>query len=100
MTVTLTIHEDVAIVRIDDGRKNVINHGVLEALEAAWAQVESDAKAAILTGREGSFCAGYDISVMTGDDRGAAAELGRRGLRFGRELEDDHAAAARLLRTT
>ena len=79
MTVSLEFEDDVAIIAIDDGNKNVINHGVLGELEDAWKKAEADAKAVVLTGRAGSFCAGYDVSVMTGGDAEAARELGRRG---------------------
>ena len=86
MTVSLNIEDDVASINIDDGGRNVINHDVLDELEAAWEKVEADAKALILSGRPGSFCAGYDISVMTGDDPDAAARLGQRGGRFAHKL--------------
>ena len=86
MTVTLAIEDRLATLTIDDGGKNVINHDVLDQLEAAWEKVEADASALILTGRPGSFCAGYDISVMTGGDQGAAAKLGQRGGRFAHKL--------------
>jgi enoyl-CoA hydratase len=86
MTVTLNMHDGVAVIGLDDGNKNVINHGVLQELEDAWSRAEAEANAVIIAGREGSFCAGYDISVMTGDDRAAASELGRRGGRFAYRL--------------
>jgi len=86
MTVTFEIQDSIATITIDDGGKNVINHGVLDELEAAWAKAETDAQAVIISGRPGSFCAGYDISVMTGDDPGAAAKLGQRGGRFAYQL--------------
>jgi len=79
MTITLEFEDEVAVIGIDDGNKNVINHEVLDQLEAAWAEAEATAKSILFKGREGSFCAGYDISVMTGDDPEASARLGRRG---------------------
>ena len=36
MTVTLDISDDIAVITIDDGGRNVINHEVLDALEPAW----------------------------------------------------------------
>ncbi|MEM7097311.1 MAG: enoyl-CoA hydratase-related protein [Pseudomonadota bacterium] len=88
MSVELEFREDVAVITLDDGNKNVINHGVLDQLEAAWDRAEAEANAVILAGRAGSFCAGYDISVMTGGDAKAAAELGRRGGRLAYRLFD------------
>jgi enoyl-CoA hydratase len=84
--ITTTFHDDVALVTFDDGKRNVVNHEVLDELEAAWDEAEARAKAIVLAGRDGSFCAGYDIRVMTGDDGAAARELGRRGGRFARRL--------------
>ena len=85
MTVRYEANGNVGVITLDDGAKNVINHGVLDELEAAWAQTLGDdaVGAVVLTGRDGSFCAGYDINVMTGGDAEAAAELGCRGGRFG-----------------
>ena len=80
MSVSLEIQKDVAVIKIDDGNKNVINHTVLDELEQAFDTAESEGMKAILfKGRPGSFCAGYDISVMTGDDPEATSRLGKRG---------------------
>ena len=79
MSVTLAMHNDIAVVEFDDGNRNVVNHDVLDALETAWDNAERDAAAIVLKGRDGSFCAGYDIKVMTGSDRQASARLGARG---------------------
>jgi len=86
MIVTLEKHNDVGVILIDDGNKNVINHQVLDELEPTFAEAERDTKAIVISGRPGSFCAGYDISVMTGDDPGAASELGLRGGKFAHQL--------------
>ena len=82
MTVTLTMNGDVGHLQIDDGDKNVINHEVLDELEACWEEAKNNAGAVVFSGRTGSFCAGYDLSVMVGDDPNAARELGSRGGRF------------------
>ncbi len=81
MTVSLAVDNDIALITIDDGHKNVINHEVLDELEHCWAQARA-AKCTILQGRPGSFCAGYDITVMTGSDPTAARDLGHRGGKF------------------
>ena len=86
MNVTLDIQNDIALITIDDGNKNVINHEVLTELESAWEKAEADASAVILAGREGSFCAGFDLNVMTGSDRDAGLKLGQRGGRFAHTL--------------
>ena len=66
MTISLEFEEGVAVISIDDGNKNVINHSLLDDLELAWEKAQTEAKAILLKGRQGSFCAGYDIAVMTG----------------------------------
>lgn len=86
MTVSLEINEDIAVIVIDDGNRNVINHSVLDHLESVWEEAQSRARAILLKGREGSFCAGYDIAVMTGDDPAASVELGLRGGRLAKEI--------------
>ena len=86
MTVSAEYQDNIAVITIDDGNKNVINHDVLDELEAHWDKAEQEAAAIVLCGRPGSFCAGYDISVMTGDNPEAAATLGQRGGRFGYRL--------------
>ena len=82
MTVSLDLRDTIAVIEIDDGNKNVINHEVLDELEVAWTEAEETSRAILLKGREGCFCAGYDIQVMTGGDRDASARLGSRGARL------------------
>ncbi len=87
MTISLEIHDAVAVIGIDDGKKNVINHGVLDELEAAFDEADNrNAGAVVFKGRQGSFCAGYDISVMTGEDPDASARLGQRGGQLARRI--------------
>ncbi|MEM6705205.1 MAG: crotonase/enoyl-CoA hydratase family protein [Acidobacteriota bacterium] len=86
MTVTLKVRDDIAVLQIDDGKRNVVNHEVLAELEELWAEAEQNASAIVLKGREGCFCAGYDIRVMTGGDREASARLGKRGGRMAERI--------------
>lgn len=62
--VTVTIEDDIAVVRVDDGRANALSHTVLDALDAALDRAEREASAVLMTGRPGRFCAGFDLSVM------------------------------------
>jgi enoyl-CoA hydratase len=87
MTVSFDLQDDIAIIGLDDGKKNVVNHDVLDELELAFDRCDSNgAKAVLFKGREGSFCAGYDINVMTGGDPQASIRLGRRGGRLARRI--------------
>ena len=79
MAVSYSLENSVAYINFDGGQKNVINHDVLDQLEEAWIRAQSEAKAIVISGRPGSFCAGYDLSVMMGEDSAAAVELGARG---------------------
>ena len=54
MSVSTDVQGDIAIIRFDDGNKNVINHELLDDLEHAFDQTEhSQAKALILQGQGG-----------------------------------------------
>ncbi len=55
---------DVAILRIDDGKANALGPRVLEAIREGLLRAENEAAAVLLTGREGRFSAGFDLSVM------------------------------------
>ena len=74
---------DVAVVRLDDGKANALSFDVLESLNSALDRAEQEAKAAVIIGRENKFCAGFDLSVMTGDDTDNARRLLARGAEFG-----------------
>ena len=55
MEVTTEIHGDVAVITMDDGKKNAITHRALADLNVAFDRAESDAEAVVLAGRPGSF---------------------------------------------
>jgi enoyl-CoA hydratase len=75
-SVTVTIDDGVAVVRIDDGKANAVSHAVIDALHAALDRAADDATAVVIAGREGKFSAGFDLSVMT---QGADATRGLVG---------------------
>lgn len=62
--VTVTIENEIAIVRLDDGRANALSAQVLEGLDAAFDRAEKEAKAVVVVGRPGKFCAGFDLTAM------------------------------------
>jgi enoyl-CoA hydratase len=63
--VTTTIEDGVAVLRFDDGKVNVLSYAAIEALAEGLDQAQRDARAVCLVGREGTFSAGFDLSVMT-----------------------------------
>ena len=54
----------VAIIRIDDSKRNALSPAVLRELAKALDRAESDKATIILTGRESVFSAGFDLHVM------------------------------------
>jgi len=67
---------DVAVITFDDGKANALSFEAIDAISAALSAATTDAKAAVLIGREGKFSAGFDLSVMTGSAEGAKNLLG------------------------
>ena len=54
----------VAILRIDDGKRNALSPQVLQEIYKAFDRAESDRAMVIITGRESVFSAGFDLAVM------------------------------------
>lgn len=63
--VTYELRDRVAIITIDDGKANVINHALAAAVHDALGRASTEAGAVVIAGRPGRFCAGFDLSVMT-----------------------------------
>ncbi len=75
--VTSETHGKVVVITMDDGKANALAPRMLAGLDAAF-EAARDASAIVLTGREGKFCAGFDLKVMmSGPD--AARELVKSG---------------------
>ena len=64
MPVTTTIENDIALIRMDDGKANAINFEMLAALNEALDKAEAEAKAIVLAGREGRFSGGFDLKAF------------------------------------
>jgi enoyl-CoA hydratase len=79
--VTCTIEDAVAVLRIDDGRVNVISHAVVEAVHAGLDRATDGARAVAIVGREGKLSAGFDLTEMT-----ATVERARALVQAGGEL--------------
>jgi enoyl-CoA hydratase len=56
----------IAVIRIDDGKRNALSPAVLREIYQGLDQAESDRAAVIITGREEVFSAGFDLNVMKG----------------------------------
>jgi enoyl-CoA hydratase len=63
-TVQYSLQDQVATIRIDDGKRNALSPQVLAGIYSALDRAESDRAIVILTGRDGVFSAGFDLKVM------------------------------------
>jgi enoyl-CoA hydratase len=84
--VEYSLHDQVATIRIDDGKRNALSPAVLRQIYAALDRAEADHAIVILTGRESVFSAGFDLKVMK---RGGMPAIGM--------LRSGYALTARVL---
>lgn len=71
--------EKTAILTMDDGKANALSEVMIEALIEALDRADKEAAAIVLAGREGRFCAGFDLKVMMSSPDAAKALLRRGG---------------------
>jgi enoyl-CoA hydratase len=63
-SVQYSLHDQVATIRIDDGKRNALSPQVLREINHALDRAESARAIVIITGRESVFSAGFDLHVM------------------------------------
>lgn len=80
-TVSYSLDQGIATIRIDDGKRNALSPSVLREIHAAFDRAAADHAIVILTGREDVFSAGFDLKVMK---RGGLNAIGM--LRLGYRL--------------
>lgn len=85
-SVHYSLQNQVATIRIDDGKRNALSPQVLREINQAFDQAESDRAIVIMTGRESVFSAGFDLHVMK-----------RGGLNALRMLRAGYALPARVM---
>lgn len=83
--VTYRLDDPVATIAMDDGSVNVLSLDVLEQLDEALDRAEADRAPVVLTGREGTFSAGFDLPVLQGGGPDAVAML-HRGFQLAERL--------------
>ncbi len=86
MDVSTNISDDIALIQWDDGKKNAMTLDGLASINAALDEADEKAKAIVLAGRPGSFCAGFDLATMTSGDIDAIMALGMAGGRLAARL--------------
>lgn len=79
--VQYSLQDQVATIRIDDGKRNALSPEVLREIYIAFDRAEADRAIVIITGRDSVFSAGFDLHVMK---RGGGNAL--RMLRLGYAL--------------
>lgn len=62
---TCTIEDGVAVLRLDDGKVNVVSHRLIELLHEGLDRAAAEARAVAIIGREGKLSAGFDLAEMT-----------------------------------
>ncbi|MGO8728385.1 MAG: crotonase/enoyl-CoA hydratase family protein [Streptosporangiaceae bacterium] len=67
----------MATITMNDGKVNALSPEMLSQLSAALHRAEADGVVVLLTGRDGVFCAGFDLAVVRAG--GAAAVSLLRG---------------------
>ncbi len=77
--VSCAIDDGVAVIRLDDGKVNVISHRVIELVHAALDEASASASAVAIIGRDGKLSAGFDLTEMTAGPEQAAALVGAGG---------------------
>src|SRR5260370_14274791 len=79
MTVSYDTGGEVVVVTIERPEaRNAVNHATAQALAAAFRRFDGDVSAsvAILTGRDGAFCAGFDLKETAAGRRSHRVESG------------------------
>jgi enoyl-CoA hydratase len=78
-TVSYDTDGPVTVITIErPAARNAVNHATAQTLAAAFRRFDSDASSsvAILTGRGGAFCAGFDLKETAAGRRGHRVESG------------------------
>ena len=79
---TYELIDQIAVVTMDDGKANAFSPTMIATVNGLLDQAESEAKAVVLTGRDGIFSGGFDLRVIRGDDPQAAVDMRLGGTRL------------------
>jgi enoyl-CoA hydratase len=74
---TLERRDNVLVAHLDDGKANALSTSMITAIGEAIDAAEADETvvALVLHGREGKFCAGFDLDVMRSGDLAAVSAM-------------------------
>ncbi len=62
---------DVACIKFDDDKANVVTRDSVAALGEAFDRAEQESSCVVWTGRPGRFCAGFDLKVISAGGQAA-----------------------------
>lgn len=79
MSVSIDIQDDIAHIKMDDGKANAFSPDHIAAMNDAIDQAEARAKAFIVSGRPGRFSGGFDLKIMQGATPDEVTELVNSG---------------------
>ncbi|MDC0068508.1 crotonase/enoyl-CoA hydratase family protein [Gammaproteobacteria bacterium] len=71
------LNDKIATITLDDGKANAVSHTLIDTLNTALDQAETEATAVVLLGRTGIFSAGFDLKEIQKGPDAAAALVGR-----------------------
>jgi len=74
-SVSYSLEDKVAIVRMDDGKANALSREMIDQVLAALTRAEQEAGALVLAGRPDRFCAGFDLRIMMSGPEAATTLL-------------------------
>ena len=75
--VQLDVRDEVAVIRIDNGKVNALSPAVVEGIDQSLTEAAATARSVLLCGRPGDLSAGFDLKVMQGEGRDALVVAGR-----------------------
>jgi enoyl-CoA hydratase len=85
--VTYSHNESIALIRMDDGKVNVLGPTMQQALNEAIDQADShDVGALVITGNERVFSGGFDLKVLTSGQAQPAIDMLRGGFELSHRL--------------
>jgi enoyl-CoA hydratase len=85
--VTYSHNESIALIRMDDGKVNVLGPTMQQALNEAIDQADShDVGALVITGNERVFSGGFDLKVLTSGQAQPAIDMLRGGFELSYRL--------------
>jgi len=85
--VTYSHDESIALIRMDDGKVNVLGPTMQQALNEAIDQADADdVGALVITGNQRVFSGGFDLKVLTGGEAQPAIDMLRGGFELSYRL--------------